>query len=233
MKSPHPDQPLDRCQHTSTDDWPRFLTDYTLTKKGQSGFSSFCVQPKNVNTSNICPKSTKILFADSNSCVLIVGVTREDIPRYEVLDAVFEKSPRQLLPQCLILRDKFGFRDSSRLFKHWIGDDSRFVSVEENFNQGNKEEPRHGIFTNSPPDFDKPNADELYIDTLRSLSAEGRVVIPARFHEVRDSLQGMTLTDTKLADFPAAAALGYALHDLETVKPWLNTIRSFTMDDGF
>ena len=171
-------------------------------------------------------------FSGQPGCVLIVGVTREDIPSYEVLDAVFENSPRQLLNQCLILRDKFGFRDSSRLFSHWIGDASRFVTVEENFNQANKEAPRHGIFTNSPPDFDRPNADELYIDTLRSLSAEGRVIIPAQFHEVKDSLQGMTLADTTLADFPSAAALGYALYEMETVKPWLNTVRAFTMDDG-
>jgi len=41
------------------------------------------------------------------------------------------------------------------------------------------------------------------------------IVKPNQFHEVKDSLQGMTLADTALADFPPAAALGYALHEME------------------
>lgn len=37
------------------------------------------------------------------------------------------------------------------------------------------------------------------------------------------------LTDTRLADVPSATDLGYALYEMETVKPWLNTVWAFTM----
>jgi len=171
-------------------------------------------------------------FGSKPGCALVIGVTREDVPRFEVLDAVFCSSPREILRNCLLLRDKFGFRECSKLFNYWIADSSRFGSIENEFNNElDNQIVHHGVFTNDPVDFDKPNADEIYVDQLRNISSERRLILSNQFHDIREALQSMSPSDMKLNDFPAAAALGYAAHELETVKPWIHNIRSFTIED--
>jgi hypothetical protein len=162
-------------------------------------------------------------FGTQSGCVLIIGVTREEVPRFEILDALFCSTAREVMRNCLFLRDKFGFRECSKLFNYWIGDSSRFITIEDDFNSGlDNEKHRCGVYTNSPSDFEKPNADEIFIDQIRNISTEGRLILPDSFHEVRDTLQNMGVSDNKLSDYPAAAALGYALHDCIVTQPWLN-----------
>lgn len=89
-----------------------------------------------------------------------------------------------------------------------------------------------GIFLNDPIDFDKPNADELYIDRIRKLSAENRLSFEKSGENIRETMQRMSLDDYKLPDFTPVAALAYAVYEMDTTKPWLHPISAFSMEDG-
>jgi len=159
-------------------------------------------------------------------CVLIIGATRDEPPSFEVLDESFSENPRDLLKACIELRDKYGFREYSKVFNNWIGEDlfeSLLLDI-------NKKEER-GVYITPPPDFSLRNHDEIYIDQIRTITAEGRLVIhcPA----VLDNMKAMTILDAKkpLGDTPVVAVICYILHEMLTGKPWVTEERVVNMDD--
>ncbi len=168
------------------------------------------------------------VFGSQEGCVLILGSSRDEIPTFEVIDEFFSDSPRELLRACFSLRDKYGFRLCSQIFQHWIGED-RFQSQLYEVNL--KAERKH-VHLTPPPDFDKPNSDEIYIEQIRSVSADGRLIIPSAV--VLDRMKALTMfdADAPLVNTPVAACIGYLLHEMLTYKPWqVNTDTSFALDD--
>jgi hypothetical protein len=162
-------------------------------------------------------------------CVLIVGATREDTPRFEVMDTFFSDTPRELLRACVQLREKYGFKNCRKLFNLWIGED-RFQTQRYDVNR-ELESQKH-IHLTPPPDFDKQNSDVIYIEQIRSANADGRLIIPSG--RVLDSMKAMTLQDasTPLPNTPVAACFGYILHDMLRHKPWhVNTEPAFNLEE--
>ena len=172
-------------------------------------------------------------FSSVPGCSIVLGVTRKDIPRFEILDVAFSLTPQQIFHRCCEVRDKFGFRECSALFNSWIGDSIRYSSLEDEFNTENFDlkEDRCGIYVTNPPDLEKPNSDEICVAQLRTVIADKRLVITDQFYVVRDALQFMTPEDTRLKELPAVAALAYAVHELVTLKPWLSVDRSFDLEE--
>jgi hypothetical protein len=171
------------------------------------------------------------VVGSQKGCVLIIGATREDVPTFEVIDEFFSDTPRELLRACFKLRDKYGFENCRKLFRLWIGED-RFQGTLRDVNMEIKDQ-KH-VHLTPPPDFDKPNSDEIYIEQIRSVSADSRLIIPSV--TVLDSMKAMTLMDagTLLVNTPVAACIGYLLHEMLAYKPWqLSTDTSFNMDDEF
>jgi hypothetical protein len=168
------------------------------------------------------------VMGSQKGCVLIVAATREDTPIFVVIDEILSDTPRELLRACVQLREKYGFKNCRKLFNLWIGED-RFQAQRNDVNR-ELESQKH-IHLTPPPDFDKQNSDEIYIEQIRSVTADGRLIIPSGM--VLDSMKAMTLLDASipLANTPVAACIGYILHEMLTRKPWhVNTEPAFNLD---
>ncbi|BDD88013.1 hypothetical protein [Desulfofustis limnaeus] len=176
-----------------------------------------------------------ILSSDQEGCALVIGVTREDTPRYEIVDSKSSDSVTDLLLGCLELRDRFGFRECSQLFPHWIADDQHPEKITEmvtSFSRKMRDECDlyKGLYINSPADF-KTGADELYIRTLREVGFSKRLVFTTDSEWIKQRIQTMTRDAISLKENPPAAALAYAIYDMELARPWLQWDRSFSLDD--
>jgi hypothetical protein len=152
-------------------------------------------------------------------CALVVGVTREDLPIYKVLDARFSKHPSDLLRDCIALKSTYTPIGNLRLLQPWVGEDL-FSSLLAEVNVDQKLK----LFFIPPPDIEKQNCYQIYIEKIRAMSEAGRVAVVPQ--SVLDELKSITATDTEkpLASFPAVAATGYALHYLTVRQPWLTSV---------
>ncbi len=159
-------------------------------------------------------------------CAVIVGSTRGENPNFEVLEASFDNSPRALLKSCYELRDKYGFKEAPKILNHWAGE-----NLFKNILLDLYKKKTRGLFISPPPDFDKPNSDQIYIEQIRSLADEGRLKIHDQV--VLNELKSLTVFDAenRLSSFPAVAAVSYVLHESIVFKPWISRTTVVDLDD--
>jgi len=162
-----------------------------------------------------------VLAEGREGCAVVVGCSRNDDPVFTVVDASFEQSPRGLIKQCAALRDKW-CGGSSALFTRFTGPDEQYqqMQVETNNELENGNPKQRRIIIGNPLDFDKKDADQTYLNTVKELYMDSRLRIDVV--AVRDALRRMTMPDAdkKLSDNPAVAAVAYVLYEMMTIKPW-------------
>jgi hypothetical protein len=168
--------------------------------------------------------------ADSAGFAVIVGVKKGDDPQEPALEAQAEvESPsvEGLLKACCAVRGKWGFPD---VLGVWLADQERFSPILTDFNHGRKHQD--ALIVSTPYDFERLNRSEIYLQRIFEL------LRPARSGEKRLFLGGCRRLQGCLRDlphdaaqagqieqWPAAAALGYCVHTLLVLKPWLRFVK--------
>jgi hypothetical protein len=164
--------------------------------------------------------------ADSPGFGVIVGVKKAGDPQEPALETLAEfESPsvEGLLKACCEIRGRWGFPE---VLGVWLADQERFSPIVTDFNHSRK---ALDAFIVSPPyDFERPNRTEVYLQRIFEL------LRPGRGGEKRLFLGGCSRLQACLRDlphdaaqrcqieqWPAAAALGYAVHTLLVLKPWI------------
>ncbi|MFC1830501.1 hypothetical protein ACFL0S_00580 [Thermodesulfobacteriota bacterium] len=129
---------------------------------------------------------------------------------------------------CVDLRQKYGFKETSTLFNVWVGEDL-FDQALYRFNIDLKRK----LNFNAPPDFQEPNANEIYIHHVRSLALNGKLKITDTL--VYDEMSTTAVIDfekQRLQDFPVLAAVAYVLYSMDLYRPWLQGSTVFNYDDS-
>ncbi len=175
-----------------------------------------------------CGLCWPVMSSSEKGCAVIIGSSMDDTPSFTVLDAGLSQTARGLVQECLRLRDKWGFRLSSELFRTWTG-----LPLFERMLLEANEKLDPGLIVNPPVDSDAENADQLYINTIQELTVDHRLKIgPVA---VRDALRGMVLSDAdkSLSDSPIVAAVAYTLHQMICSQSWLDHgDRAFNLEDA-
>ncbi len=163
-----------------------------------------------------------------DGCTLIVATSRGAEPVFTMLDYSRSGSPTQLIDSCFRLRIRYGHDEYSDGFDDFIGP----PKYDHNVWRANEgiDRPMSII---KPCGFDQTDRDDLYIDAIRGLSGDGKLIVNNQ--SLLDSLKAMSLSDSekRLEQFPATVALGMVLHDMQVYRPWLDhdDNRAFNMDD--
>lgn len=117
--------------------------------------------------------------------IVIVAVIKsaKDNPSFHVLEELEEKSVNSLLKACLQLREKYGFGKGSDLFNLWYGGNERFDALVNDFNHGleTKDDKTRGIYLASPYDNQKPNAFEVWVNSIRGFLKMDNLNSPALY----------------------------------------------------
>ncbi len=165
------------------------------------------------------------VYQEKPGCVIIIGVSKDDTPSYEILDAAFHDSPKGVMELCLELRTKWGHKESRSLFQNFIGLD-RFDTLQWEINQG----LHRKLFFLPPSYMDRPDSDEIYIQHLNNLSEMGKLKISVQ--EVQDQLSSLTTEDfdKKLVKYPVLTAVTYGLYTIDEMTPWI-VQSTFNFDD--
>jgi len=176
---------------------------------------------------------------------LIVAVvkTEKPEPQFLVLDEAGDSNVVRLLRKCLVLRDKYGFWESSEILRHWIGDPNRYDPIVytfcSNLRKKEGEGEGHGFYIYNPDDFDRPDSFEIYIRQIQicltpNSSGKKRLYI-GKNNKLRNHLQNFSKSIRKqsVEDHPAVFALGGVIHTLIQRKRWLNNsgAEAFNLDD--
>ncbi|MFZ2398295.1 MAG: hypothetical protein WAW31_06475 [Smithella sp.] len=162
--------------------------------------------------------------------ILVMGVRAEsDQIIYECLDEDSDKAIDNLLRKCITLRDRYGFRQTDKLFRYWYGDPNRFSTLLNQFNQRlrDKEVVQDGIYLSPPMDFEKENHFELYLCQMQSALMPNNTGRKSLYlgscHSLRNAIQNLpTDAATRFTedDCPAIAAAGSLIHSLSATTPW-------------
>jgi hypothetical protein len=162
-----------------------------------------------------------VLAEGKEGCAVVVGCSRNDKPKFSVVDAGFSMTPKGVIQECVRLRDKWN-GGSSALFSSFAGPyelyDRTLIEINNELEEGNPKQCR--IILRNPPDFEKQEADQTYLNTVKELSMDSKLRIDVV--TVKDALKRMTEQDAdkKLSDSPAVAAVAYVLYEMITIKPW-------------
>jgi hypothetical protein len=162
-----------------------------------------------------------------DGCTLIVATSRETEPTFSVLDHFRSSTPRKLIESCFRLRTKYGHAECSEAIDDFIGP-PRYEDTVWRANEGIE----RSMTIIKPSGFDESDSDDLYIDAIKSLSEDKKLIINDQ--GLLDSLKAMSLSDAekRLEQFPVAYALGMVLHDMQVDRPWLDHGDSaFNVDD--
>ncbi|RJQ56450.1 MAG: hypothetical protein C4530_14520 [Desulfobacteraceae bacterium] len=155
--------------------------------------------------------------ADPGFAVIVaVDKTDSDKPTFRLLAEVQRAGVEELMRDCIGLQQKYGH--SEGLLDYFLGDHEGYTSV---YHRINEEIKRQGIspvfrgfYVNPPEDFDKPNAFDLYADSIRSVLGDEKRLFLDEGDLIRAHLQNLK------KDSPAILALGGVIHTLLCQKPW-------------
>ena len=129
--------------------------------------------------------------------ILVIGVRVDPASEnilYNCIDEAEDHCIENLLVKCITLRNRYGFRQSQKLFRFWYGDSIRFVSLVTQFNQQLRDDKKtERIYLANPIDFEKVNHFELYLRRTQSalmLNGTGRkTLFLGNCHRLRNSSQ--------------------------------------------
>jgi hypothetical protein len=167
---------------------------------------------------------------------VIVGVTRdeESEPALKVLAEAEEGDLSSLLDKTLLLRNKYGYEKYPDLLETWFGDFQRYNSFVSHWNlmlEKKTSQENRGIYLSPPPDWESPYNGLLYWRRIKSLIGEQKQLYFGSSSKLRTAIQKLLAEDDgkkKNVDQypPAVMALGYVVHALVGLTPWLQKIQS-------
>lgn len=159
---------------------------------------------------------------------VIVAVLKDDenmeAPVFKVVDEIAKDDLEALLVDFENRRLPWGYPAVLDII---IGDTTRFISVLNNFNQRRqgKADQTGGIYLVPPAGFEDPNRTEVYLQQIWSLlrpSIHGKKrLVLGDCQRLRAHLQNLSIEVKQIEDYPAVAALAYAVSSLEATRPWL------------
>jgi hypothetical protein len=164
---------------------------------------------------------------------VIVAVEKnasDDGPRFKVLDEIEDDNLEGLLQSCIQRRQRWGYPDLLRTF---YGDPERFHTFLCDFNKKFQKDhhPDKGIYLAPPSDFYLLNRSEIYLERIKSFLKPDKNgwkrLILGSCNNLRTHLQNLPgdVSLGKIEDFPAAAALGYAVHSTALLRPWMRFVK--------
>ena len=162
--------------------------------------------------------------------VAAVKNTSDMEPRFKVLDEIEDDSFEGLLQSCIQRRQRWGYPD---LLRNFYGDHERFHTFLSDFNKKFKKDhhPDKGINLMPPMDFQLTNRSEIYFQRIKSFlrpdKSGWKRLILGSCNNLRTHLQNLPgdVSMGKIEDFPAAAALGYAVHSIAMSRPWMRFVK--------
>jgi hypothetical protein len=168
--------------------------------------------------------------ADNPGFGVVVGVKKGGDPQEPALEALAEfesASVEGLLRACCKIRGRWGFPE---VLSVWLADQERFSPILTDFNHNRKHQD--ALIVSNPYDFERPNRSEINLQRVFELLRPGRSGEKRLFLGGCNRLQGC-LRDLphdaaqtgQVERWPAAAALGYAVHTLLVLKPWLGFVK--------
>jgi len=173
--------------------------------------------------------------------ILIIGVqkTEDGSCSMIILEEMDDTDIRRLIIKCILLREKYGYWQSSTLMRHFWGDDVRYSEIEHNVTRELREKDGegegHGFYIYPPYDFDKLNHFEIYVQQVRTSlivkeETGKKELILGNNDKIINSLQtlskdAMSRLDMKkrAKEYPAVFALGCLVHTLLQRRPWLES----------
>jgi len=163
--------------------------------------------------------------ADSAGFAVIVGVKKGDDsqePAFEALAEVESPSVEGLLKASCAIRGKWGYPE---VLDVWQADAERFSTVAVDFNHNLKRSD--AMVLSDPYDFQRPNRTEIYLQRIFELIASRRLFLGdcSRLKGCLRDLPRDAAQTGQIEQWPAAAALGYAVHTLLVLKPWLRFVK--------
>jgi hypothetical protein len=159
--------------------------------------------------------------ADSAGFAVIVGVKKGGNPQEPGLVALAEvESPsvEGLLNACCEIQGKWG---GAEVLDIWLADAARFSTVVVDFNHNLKR--RDAMLLSDPYDFQRLNRSEIYLQRIFELIGGRRLFLGgcSRLKGCLRDLPHDAAQTAQIEQWSAAAALGYAVHTLLVLKPWL------------
>jgi hypothetical protein len=168
--------------------------------------------------------------ADSPGFGVIVGVKKAGDPQEPALEALAEfESPsvEGLLRACTEIRNRWGFPE---VLGVWLADQERFSPILTDFNHNRKHQD--ALIVSNPYDFERPNRSEINLQRIFELLRPGRSGEKRLFLGGCSRLKGClrdlphdAAQSGQVERWPAAAALGYVVHTLLVLKPWLGFVK--------
>jgi hypothetical protein len=166
--------------------------------------------------------------------VVIVAVIRDgdsEEPVFKVLDEIEESSIDALLKSCARLRYRYGYPHQ---LEYFYGDPERYMAIVSDFNRRQD----RGLYLAHPSDFQAQNRSEIYLERIWSYLKPGpdgkKRLILGKCERLRSHLQNLPKEVQSIEDYPGVAALGYALHSLESMKAWMKSIAAGRyVDSGY
>ncbi len=176
----------------------------------------------------------------------IIGVEKPETNagriRFRVLDEQESPSVKSVLESCLYLRDRWGYGKYSELFEFWYGDYKRFSPIINAFNSTLIRNPgdTNGLYFATPSAFEMENRFQIYVERIREClspdeTGQKRLVL-RDCQIIRTRIQNMPPEAIDKADvdqFPAIAAVGFAVHSLSEAKPWESQVNNFNHDNFY
>jgi hypothetical protein len=163
--------------------------------------------------------------ADSAGFAVIVGVKKGDDPQepaFEALAEVESPSVEGLLKASCAIRGKWGYPE---VLDVWQADTERFSTVVVDFNHNLKRSD--AMLLSDPYDFQRPNHSEIYLQRILELVGDRRLRLGgcSRLKGCLRDLPHDAAQAGQIEQWPAAAALGYVVHTLLVLKPWLRFVK--------
>jgi len=161
--------------------------------------------------------------------MVIVAVEKED-ETLHLLAEVEAPNIRELLSECLRLRQVYGYGQGFDLLKWWYGEHERFDTFVSDFNHKFEleDEKAEGIYLSPPHDFQKSNAFEIYLNRVKaSLTRDDKGVKTLYLGDcdkLRNHIQNLphdAAVKGSIEDYPAITALGGTVHSLIMLRPWM------------
>jgi hypothetical protein len=161
--------------------------------------------------------------------IVVVAVQKES-ETLHVLAEVEASSIRELLSECLKLRQMYGYGQGSDLFDCWYGENERFDTFVADFNHNLELEGENaeGIYLVPPHDYQKTNAFEIWLNRIHSSLTRDASGKKALFlggcDKLRNHIQNLphdAAAKGSIEDYPAITALGGTLHSLMMLRPWM------------
>jgi len=143
-----------------------------------------------------------------------------NLPVPFLLAEVQQIGVEELIRESIELQHRYGYEVG--LLEHWFGDYEPYISVQDRINQEIKRQSSfpgyRGFYVSPPEDFDKPNAFDLYADSIRASLKGDKQLFLGDCDLIQAHLQNYKKNS------PAIWALGGIIHTLLGRNLWRQRI---------